>query len=101
MQFIRTLFWVVIAAFLSIIASHNWRDVTIDLWSDLQADIKLPVLMAAMFLLGFLPPYLILRSKLWRLRRRLVNAERRSLELQAASAPPAEAELAEPGLEAP
>ena len=71
MQFLRTLLWVVIAAFVAIIASNNWRDVTLDLWGNLQADVKIPVLLLIAFLLGFLPPWLILRGKLWRLRRRL------------------------------
>ena len=71
MQFLRTLFWVVIAAFVAIIASENWRDVTLDLWGNLQADIKLPVLLLLTFLLGFLPTWLIMRGKIWRLSRRL------------------------------
>jgi putative membrane protein len=75
MQFLRTLFWVVIAAFVAIIASENWRDVTLDLWGNLQADIKLPVLLIFTFLLGMLPTWLIMRGKLWRLKRRLEPAE--------------------------
>jgi putative membrane protein len=71
MQFLRTLFWVVIAAFVAIIASENWRDVTLDLWGNLQADIKLPILLTFTFLLGFLPTWLVMRGKIWRLRRRL------------------------------
>ena len=50
MQFLKTLFWVLIAVFVAIFASRNWRDVTLNLWGDIQADIKMPVL-----LLGLLP----------------------------------------------
>lgn len=75
MQFLRTLFWVVIAAFIAIIASENWRDVTLDLWGNLQADIKLPVLLILTFLLGFLPTWLIMRGKIWRLQRRMAQEE--------------------------
>ena len=71
MQFLKTLLWVLIAVLVAIIASNNWRDVTIDLWSNLQADIKLPVLLAAIFLAGFLPTWLVMRGKLWRLKRRI------------------------------
>jgi putative membrane protein len=71
MQFLRTLFWVVIAAFVAIIASENWHDVTLDLWGNLQADIKLPVLLVFTFLLGFLPTWLVMRGRIWRLKRRL------------------------------
>ena len=60
MQFLKTLFWVVIAVFLAVLATRNWHDVTLSLWGDIQADIKLPVLLALMFLIGFLPPFLIL-----------------------------------------
>jgi lipopolysaccharide assembly protein A len=75
MQFLRTLFWVVIAAFVAIIASANWRDVTLNLWGNLQADVKIPVLLILTFLLGFLPTWLIMRGKIWRLKRRLVQEE--------------------------
>ena len=73
MQFLRTLFWVMIAAFVAIIASENWRDVTLDLWGNLQADIKIPVLLLLIFLLGFLPTWLVMRGKIWRLKRRLMQ----------------------------
>ena len=87
MQFLRTLFWVVIAAFVAIIASNNWRDVTIDLWGNLQADIKIPILLLIAFLVGFLPPWLILRGKLWRLKRRHAQEEVKPVP---AAPPPAE-----------
>ncbi len=75
MQFLRTLFWVMIAAFVAIIASENWRDVTLDLWGNLQADVKIPVLLILTFLLGFLPTWLVMRGKIWRLKRRLAQEE--------------------------
>ncbi len=90
MQFLRTLLWVVIAAFVAIIASQNWRDVTLDLWGDLQADIKIPVLLIFTFLLGFLPTWLIMRGKLWRMRRRVVQEE--AVKPVAAPPPPPPAE---------
>ena len=76
MQFLKTLFWVVIAVFLAILASRNWHDVTLNLWGDIQADIKAPVLIGFMFLLGWLPTWLIYRARLWRERQRLGNLER-------------------------
>ncbi len=83
MQFLKTLLWVLIAVLVAIIASNNWRDVTIDLWSNLQVDIKLPVLLLAVFLVGFLPAWLVMRGKLWRLKRRI------ALPIPAVPAPPA------------
>lgn len=82
MQFLKTLLWVLIAVLVAIIASNNWRDVTLDLWSNLQADIKLPVLLLALFLLGMLPTWLVMRGKLWRLKRRI------ALDIPAIPAPP-------------
>ena len=76
MQFLKTLFWMVLAVFVAIFATRNWRDVTIDLWGPLAADIKLPLLMALMLLLGWLPTWLILRSKLWTAKRKLAVIER-------------------------
>jgi uncharacterized membrane protein YciS (DUF1049 family) len=70
MQFLRTLLWVMIAVLVAIVAGNNWHDVTINLWSNLQADIKIPVLLLAVFLAGFLPTWLVMRGKLWRLERR-------------------------------
>lgn len=70
MKFLKTLLWVVIIALAAGLAARNWRDVTIDLWGDLQADIKIPVLLTIMFALGFLPAWAGYRARHWRLSRR-------------------------------
>jgi len=76
MNFLKTLFWVVVAVSLAIFATRNWADVTINLWGNIQADVKLPVLILLTFLIGFLPPFLILRGRIWSLRRKLALTER-------------------------
>ena len=76
MQFLKTLFWMVLAVSLAIFASRNWRDVTIDLWGPLQADIKLPLLLALMVILGWLPTWLIMRGRLWQAKRKAMLLER-------------------------
>ena len=76
MNFLRTLFWVVLAVSLAIFAGRNWSDVTLSLWGDIQADVKLPFLLLLIFLLGFLPPYFLMRSRLWNMKRKLALAER-------------------------
>jgi len=76
MQFLRTILWVAVAVILAIVASHNWRDVTLGLWGNIQVDIKIPVLLILVFLIGYLPPFLILRARLWQVRRRLESLER-------------------------
>jgi uncharacterized integral membrane protein len=85
MQFLKTLFWVLLAVFLALLASRNWFDVSLNLWGDVQADIKAPVLLLAMFLLGFVPPFLILRARVWALRRRVEVQDR---QVVAPTAPP-------------
>ncbi|HVM38485.1 MAG TPA: hypothetical protein VM265_08875 [Sphingomicrobium sp.] len=92
MQFLKTLFWVLVAVVLALLASRNWFDVTMNLWAGIQLDIKLPVLLAAMFLLGFLPPFLIYRARLWNVRRRL-DAHGRQLAPSAPGAAPAASEV--------
>ena len=69
MKFLKTLLWVVIAALAIGLAARNWRDVTITLWGDLQVDIKIPVLMLTMFLLGWIPAALSYRARTWRAKR--------------------------------
>ena len=83
MNFLRTLFWVVVAVSLAIFAHRNWQNVTLSLWGNIQADVKLPFLLLVTFLIGFLPPYLMMRSRVWNLRRKLALAER-----PAVAAPP-------------
>lgn len=76
MNFLRTLFWVVVAVSLAIFATRNWSNVTLNLWGNIQADIKLPFLLFLTFLIEFLPTYIVLRGRIWGLRRKLALAER-------------------------
>ena len=78
MHFLKTLLLVVVAVFLALLASRNWHDVTLNLWGDIQADIKVPILILVMFLIGWLPTLLIHRAKMWRLRQRLDSHERQA-----------------------
>jgi len=76
MHFLKALFWVAIGGGLVMLSAGNWYDVTLNLWGDTQIDIKLPVLIVFMFLLGWLPTWLIYRARLWRQRQRLESFER-------------------------
>jgi len=76
MRFLSTLFWVLLAVIVVLFASRNWNDVTLNLWGDIQADVKIPVLLLVMFLIGFLPPWLVMRARVWSHRRRLEAIER-------------------------
>ena len=76
MNFLKTLFWVLLAVALYAFARANWSDVTLNLWGDIQLDIKIPVLVAIAILLGFLPTFLVQRAKLWAMQRRIEAFER-------------------------
>ena len=71
MQFLKTLFWVILAIVMVLFASANWQSVTLNLWGGLQADVKLPALVIFAFLIGFLPTLIVYRARVWSLRRRL------------------------------
>ena len=93
MNFLKTLFWVVLAVSLAIFAFANWDQVgQVKLWGGQVADIKLPVLILLSVLIGFLPPYLILRGRIWNLRRKLALAERPNVP-----PPPSVTEMLEAG----
>lgn len=76
MQFLRTLFWVLVAVILALFASRNWAPVTLNLWGDIQADIKLPLLLLIAFLIGLIPMWLKMRARLWSADRRIEALER-------------------------
>jgi len=76
MQFLKTLFWVLLAVVVALFSFRNWFDVTVNLWGDIQADIKLHALLLVIFLLGFLPTWLIMRARIWSHRRRIDAMER-------------------------
>ena len=76
MQFLKTLFWVVLAVAAVVFAMRNWTPVSVALWGGLLIDAKLPVLIYGAFLLGLLPAYAWHRAARWRLRRRIESHER-------------------------
>lgn len=88
MQFLRTLIWVLIAGIVVAFSFNNWAPVPVKLWGGLVADINLPLLMAIMFLLGFLPLWLVHVGTRWRLKSRLVSSERTVTELRAVQTAP-------------
>jgi uncharacterized integral membrane protein len=89
MQFLKTLFWVLLAVIAVLFATRNWANVTLNLWGDIQADIKIPLLFLIAFLLGFLPTWLVMRARVWSLNRR-IEAFDRQRATPAAPAPTVE-----------
>jgi putative membrane protein len=88
MQFLKTLFWVVLAVIVVLFAKGNWKAVELKLWGGLVADVKLPILLIGAFLLGFLPTFLIYRARIWAMRRRMEPIDRSTSVV----APPAPAQ---------
>jgi len=88
MQFLKTLFWVVVAVIAVLVAKANWLNVELKLWGGLVADVKLPILLIGFFLLGLLPTMLIYRARLWSLKRRMEPHERNAATVPAAGAVP-------------
>ena len=76
MQFLKTLFWVLLAVVLVLFGTRNWADVTLNLWGDIQADIKIPLLLLIAFLLGLIPTWLVMRARMWAASRRIEAIER-------------------------
>lgn len=76
MQFLKTIFWVLVAVVGALFSFANWKPVDIRLWGDLVWSPPLPFPILCAFLLGLLPMLVIHRATRWSLRRRLENANR-------------------------
>jgi uncharacterized integral membrane protein len=90
MQFLKTLFWVLIAVLVALFSTRNWFDVTVTLWGDIQADIKLPILLLIAFLIGFAPTWSLMRTRIWSHRRRIEAMERNRVAAMPGNAAPVE-----------
>lgn len=89
MQFLKTIFWVILAVLIAIFATANWKDVSLVLWSDLRLAVRLPVLLAVTFALGFVPTMLFYRARLWNLKKKLGLSERNLAQSPHTPPPPA------------
>ena len=89
MQFLKILFWCLLAFVAALFTYGNWNTVPIHLWSGLIADVNLPLLLLVTFLLGFVPAQLYHLAVRWRLRQRLTTSERLLADLRLAMVPAA------------
>jgi uncharacterized membrane protein YciS (DUF1049 family) len=72
MQFLKALFWLIVGFVVALFMYANREEiVSIKLWANLVAEVKLPALIVITFLIGFLPTFIVYRARLWSLRRRL------------------------------
>ena len=93
MQFIKTLFWVILIIALVIFAVNNWVPVSVKLWGGMLLDTKLPMLVIVSFVIGFLPLYLIYKTTHWRMKRKIATLEgtanyRRPISMSSEDMPP-------------
>jgi putative membrane protein len=71
MQFLKTLFWVVLTVILVLWAKANWFNVELRLWGGLVADVKLPIALFTAFFLGLLPTLIVHYARIWSLKRKM------------------------------
>ena len=98
MQFLKILFWCLLAFVAALFTFGNWFSVPIRLGGGLVADTNLPFLLLVTFLAGLLPTLAWQHAVRWRLRSRLAAAERTIAELRPPLAP---VTSEQPVLEAP
>ena len=93
MQFLKYLFWCLLAFLAAVFTFGNWTSVDIHLWGGLVAQVNLPFLLFVTFFAGLLPMYLYHVTARWRLKQRLQTTERTVEALRASLAiePPASA----------
>jgi lipopolysaccharide assembly protein A len=87
MQFLRTVFWVVIAVVIVLFSAQNSQTVQVFLWGDLYWNPPLWAVAVAAFLLGLLPTLILHRATRWSLRRKLDAANRNLTETRAVVEP--------------
>ena len=90
MRFLKMLIWVTIIIGLIVFATNNWVPVSVSLWGGLRLDTKLPALVIAAFLIGFVPLYFVHLTQVWRLKRRItkLEANQRGSALPPPASPP-------------
>jgi lipopolysaccharide assembly protein A len=92
MNFLKTLFWVILIVGLTIFAINNWVPVTVRLWGGMLLDTKLPMLVIVSFVIGFFPLWLWHRMTHWRMKRRITSLEggsiRTPLDMRQEAFPP-------------
>lgn len=87
MQTVRTLIWVVVAVLLTLFAVINSQRTEVTIWPGYVAELPLSLLIVAVFLLGFLPPYLLNMSNRWRLQRKIRQQDETIAALRPTPAP--------------
>ena len=93
MQFLKILFWCLLAFVAAVFTLGNWTTVQIKLWGGLVAEVNLPLLLFVTFLIGLVPTMLYYNAIRWRLRNRLATSERTVADLRGVLLPTVPATL--------
>lgn len=88
MQSMRTLIWVLFAVLLTLFAVINSQRVEVAVWPGTVAELPLSILIISVFLIGFLPPYLVNLTNRWRLQRKIKQQDDTIAMLRPAPAAP-------------
>jgi lipopolysaccharide assembly protein A len=83
MQFLRTVFWVVLAVLGVIFAFNNGQRVDVMIWGDIAFNMPLWLVALLSFLIGLLPVLVLHRATRWNLNRKLDAAKRNLTETRA------------------
>lgn len=75
MQIVRTILWVLLFAGLMFFSFFNWKEVEVQIWTNMVLETKVPALVIVSFLLGMIPTWLLHRGTKWRLTRRIKALE--------------------------
>lgn len=75
MQIVRTILWVLLFAALMFFSFFNWKEVEVQIWTNMVLETKVPALVIVSFLLGMVPTWLLHRGTKWRLNRRINTLE--------------------------
>ncbi len=76
MQIVRTISWVLVLVIVALFTFANWDErATVNIWSDLVWDTRLPAVAIVSFVLGLIPMWLLHRGTKWRLNRRIQTLE--------------------------
>ncbi len=87
MQFLRTVFWVVLAVVVVVFCTHNTHEAKVYLWGDLYWGPPMWAVVLAAFVVGLIPPWLVHRVTRWSLSRKLEAANRSLIETRGALEP--------------
>ena len=75
MQIVRTILWVLLFVGLMFFSFFNWKEVEVQIWTNMVLETKVPALVIVSFLLGMIPTWLLHRGTKWRLTKRIRTLE--------------------------